>query len=272
MNTTASRVGPPPIPKEHGAWAVLLVPLLIGVSVGKAADFQWLYLLCAALAVFMSYVPAKVVMRNFTGHTQPALKVYQATFWLCVYAGLALLFLAPLLARGRWTLLPLGALAVLFFFGSFLAAERYPRSLAGDLLAVLGLTLTAPAAYYVSQERLDTVAASAWLLTFLFFGGNVVYVAMKIRTSGMKRDSLDLTEKISLGKANLMYHLFALAGVSALGAFQFLGRYAFLAFVPVTAHAIYGTMTLSSRVRFKNLGLILVAQSLLFGILLRVSI
>ena len=264
------RVGTPPIPKEHGAWAVLLVPLLLGASVAGGTGFGWVWLVCSALMVFMSYVPAKVILRNAFVQSQPAWKVNQSIFWWSLYMELGLLFITPLLISGRWLLLPLGLLALGMFLGSFLAAQRHPKSLAGDLLAVAGLALSAPAAYYVGTGALDGTALEVWLLNALFFSGTTLYVGMKIRAAGSKAARPGWKEKLSLGGPNVVYQAAVLGGVAAIDVIQHAGAFAFLAYFPFAAHAVYGTLALSSRVRFRRLGLMLLAHSLLFALLLRV--
>ncbi len=44
--------------------------------------------------------------------------------------------------------------------------------------------------------------------------------------------------------------------------------YVVLAFVPMLLHALYGTYKLSHRVKFHRLGYLLLAQSVLFGLVL----
>jgi hypothetical protein len=40
----------PPLPKEHGSWAMLIIPLLLGLAVASAWHWRVLALLVAALA------------------------------------------------------------------------------------------------------------------------------------------------------------------------------------------------------------------------------
>ena len=82
---------------------------------------------------------------------------------------------------------------------------------------------------------------------------------------------LKIADKISLGKLTLLYHLLVLILVGLLAAIHLTPGFAILAFVPIAAHAVYGTLNLSGKVRFKNLGFLLLAQSLLFGVFLFVS-
>ena len=43
----------PPIPKEHGSWAMLTVPLLLGVAIAPSWHWRVIILLVAALGFFL---------------------------------------------------------------------------------------------------------------------------------------------------------------------------------------------------------------------------
>jgi nitrous oxidase accessory protein len=149
--------------------------------------------------------------------------------------------------------------------------RHYSKTVLSDLISVLGLTLSAPAAYYAVAGKLDQPAAMLWLMNFLFFGSGIVYVHTKLRAAALKKPDFSFGEKLSLGKLNLIYHVIVLTIVGILAAKNFTPLFALVAFVPMTIHAIYGTLKLSSAVRFKNLGLILLLHSLLFALLLAIG-
>ncbi|MGH7495298.1 MAG: nitrous oxide reductase family maturation protein NosD [bacterium] len=149
--------------------------------------------------------------------------------------------------------------------------RRYVKTILSDLISVAGLTLSAPSAYYVATGKLDQTAALLWLLNFLFFGSGIVYVHTKLRAAALKKPHFSFGEKLRLGKLNLIYHLIVLVIVGILAVKNFTPLFAFVAFVPMTIHAIYGTVKLSSTVRFENLGLILLLHSFSFALLFAIS-
>ncbi|MGH7602242.1 MAG: YwiC-like family protein, partial [bacterium] len=265
------KIPPPIIPKEHGAWAVLLVPMIAGASFAGRFNLNVLYLALSALGGFMSYVPVQTILRHFFVAPQGKEKLQAAIFWSGGCLGIATLFILPLFFQKLWMLLGIGMAGMISFFGNFILVRRYTKTILSDLISVAGLTLSAPSAYYVATGKLHQAAELLWLLNFLFFGCGIVYVHMKIHASAMKKSELSLDEKLRLGKLNLIYHLIVLAIVGILVIKNFTPLLAMAAFAPMTVHAIYGTFKLSSTVRFKNLGLILLAHSLVFALLLAIG-
>ena len=256
------------IPKEHGAWAVLCTPMLVGAIAAGRCTVEFALLTISALGVFMSYVPVRTILRHMFIQPQPALKLHQASVWSTVYLGVGVLFIIPLLAQGFLLLLALGVPGVTSFVGNFLLTRRFPKTIPSELLAVAGLTLGAPGAYYVISGSMGMTAFFLWLLNFLFFGCSVFYVHMKIRGSSAKKPGFPMEERLSIGKLNLLYHLAVLFLVAVLSVAHYTPQFAVLAFVPMALHAVYGTCTLSSRVRFKNIGLLLLGHCLMFAVLL----
>jgi nitrous oxidase accessory protein len=261
------KIPPPIIPKEHGAWAVLFVPMLVGASIAGKFTLNVLFLALATLGVFLSYMPVQTLLREWFVARQAPEKAHTAKFWAVVYLGAAALFMLPLFLQNLWWLLGIGTLSAIAFFANFVLTRHYAKTVLSDLISVLGLTLSAPAAYYTVTGKLDQTAATLWLMNFLFFGSGIVYVHTKLRAAALKKQDFSFGEKLSLGKLNLIYHLVVLAIAGILAAHNFTPLFAMVAFVPMTIHAIYGTLKLTSTVRFKNLGLILLLHSLIFALL-----
>jgi nitrous oxidase accessory protein len=265
------KIPPPIIPKEHGAWAVLFVPMLVGASIAGEFTLNVLFLALATLGVFLSYVPAQTLLREWLNTSPVPERVRSAKFWAVAYLGAAALFMLPLFFQNLWWLLGIGTLSVIAFLADFILTRHYSKTVLSDLISVLGLTLSAPAAYYTITGRLDQTAAMLWLMNFLFFGSGIVYVHTKLRAAAMKKSDFSFHEKLRLGRLNLIYHFAVLAIVAILAAKNFTPLFAIVAFVPMIIHAIYGTLKLSNTVRFKNLGLILLLHSLIFALLLAVG-
>ena len=262
------KLPPPLITKEHGSWAVLFVPMLVSVGVAGKLTFDLVLLALSALAVFLSYVPAQILLRYHTGTAQNEQKLTQARFWGPAYFLIAILFITPLLINGYLLLLGFGALGAISFLGNFYLVRTIAKTVASDLVAVAGLTLSAPSAYYVLTGTIERTAFVLYALNLLFFGCSVFYVHMKIRATSTKSPAMSWSDKLSLGKLNLFYHIAVVSLVALLAALHFTRIVALIAFVPMLIHGVYGTVNLTGRVRFKNLGLLLLGQSLLFGILL----
>ncbi|HTY12186.1 MAG TPA: YwiC-like family protein [Bacteroidota bacterium] len=259
------------ITKEHGSWAVLLVPMLVSICVVRRWSVDVCFAVLAALGVFLSYVPAQLLLRHHSGHAQKDEKLHQARFWIAVYIMTTGVFTAPLLLKGDDLLLAIGAAGTILFLGNFFLVKQYSRTIATDLIAVAGLTLSGPSVYYVLTGTIDKTALSLYGLNLLFFGSSVFYVHMKIHASASKRPEMTWGEKLSLGKANLAYHASVIAVAAAFVVLHFTPAVALAAFLPMLVHAVYGTLNLTAKVNFKRIGLLLLGQSILFALLVSFS-
>lgn len=96
----------PPLPKEHGSWAMLIVPLLIGLILAPARHWRVLVLLVATFAFFLMRYPLATLVK-----TRKRAKVDKAYLWhwAAIYGGIAILSGNWLiLAYGLWWLLGTG--------------------------------------------------------------------------------------------------------------------------------------------------------------------
>jgi hypothetical protein len=264
----AMSIPKPIITKEHGSWAVLFVPMVVGAAYSNTFSWNVVWLAFSALGVFLSYVPVHTLLREFIGIPQGRAKLTAAKFWAATYLGFGALLILPLLYQQLWLLLVIGIFGAASFFGNFLLTRKVQKSIASDLIAVAGLTLSAPSAYYAATGLLDTNAFVLWLLNLLFFGCSVFYVHLKIKTCGMRKDSWRVREKLSAGKLNILYHVIVVVLVLLLVMYRLTPATVIIAFFPMFIHAIIGTAKLGGRVQFKNLGLMLLGHSVLFGIAL----
>lgn len=261
----------PVLPGEHGAWAVLSVPLAVGAAAaGRFSQDVALYML-SSLFLFLGHVPARTLMTHRFAKPQDPAKVGRASLWMVIYLGAAAAAALPLLAGGFWLLLPLAAAAGGVFLGTFILGRRLPKSVSGDLLAVLGLTLGAPGAYYVATGTLGSAGLELWLYTFLFFGCSVFYVHMKIAAVASGKSALSLGERMTAGRLTLACHVAVILIVLLLVLSRATPSIMFLAFAPMTIHAVWGTFRLAPKVHFQRLGFILLGQALVFGVVLSVA-
>jgi len=260
-------VGKPIIPKEHGAWAVLLVPMAIAAAMEERISPSFIVLVLASLAVFLAYLPVQLMLRT-AARASTDEKIRTARSWAIVYLLSASLFGGILLLQGFWLLAPISILGAALFVLNFFLTRDNPKSVASDLSAVIGLTLTGPAASYVLTGSITGEVLSVWVLTMLFFGSSVFYVHMKIRASGLKKETIAWSDRFSVGQLNLIYHAVTLGIVFILMVNRATPSLAFVAFVPIVVHAVIGTIRLSSRVRFNRVGFFLLEHSVVFVVLL----
>ncbi len=260
------------IPKEHGAWAVLLVPMIVVSGVVGTFSLNLLFLTGSALPMFMSSGPVQMILRNRLVGSLESEKMREAKLSAGLYLVASLILATPLLLQGFWLLAGFGFLAAVSFLLSFFISKGTHKTVWSDLLAVFGLTLSAPSSYYVLQGSIDSLSLELWLLNFLFFGSSVFYVHMKITATKFKGSELKAPQKLLLGKMNIAYHVVVLAIITTLVALNYTEELAMGAFAPILIHSIYGTIKLSTKVSFKRLGFLLLGQSIVFGILVTLSL
>jgi hypothetical protein len=259
----------PVFPKEHGAWAVLFVPLMSGAAIAGGFSLNVMLLALSALGMFLWTVPAQTLWRQCAAGPRQDGRLGRVYLWGTVYLAWGIAFLLPLFGKGYWLLGPLGLVGAVCLAGSFFQQGRFPRTIAADLISVVGLTLSGLAAYYVTSGKADLQGFLIWVFNILFFGSSVFYVHMKIGTISSKNLEMKPGQ---MRTANIVYQsgvlvtiaLFAMVGVTR--------WLTILAFIPMGVHVFYGTFHSSFDLEFKKLGLLLLGQSILFGILLWVSL
>jgi len=95
-----TKIPPPLVTREHGSWVVLIVPMLMSLGVAGKWRGEFVLFLFSALGVFLSYVPAQLLLRHFSGVTQRRERMHQAEFWGLVCAVVSLGFAGILVMRG----------------------------------------------------------------------------------------------------------------------------------------------------------------------------
>jgi hypothetical protein len=241
----------PPMPKEHGAWAMLYAPLLIAIGFAGRFDTPvWLFIAVVTLA-FLAHEPVATLARFHGAPLARKERLQQARLWLIIYAILAAPACALLLFfYNRWHLLTMGVLLmVLFGLHTYLTSKRIERQFTGEFLGVLSLTLTAPAAYYVALGRIDKLGLLLWLFNLLYFSSAIFYVKMRVSRS-VKRSNADLLTWQCAG-----YHLLLLAGITLIVWRGWFSALVLLAFLPAIGRAFSAMRPEENRLNLKRLGI-----------------
>ena len=268
MSMLSSKMPAPLVTREHGSWAVLLVPILASLGVvGKwNADLLW-FALCA-LAVFLCYIPAQRLLRHWGGALIGDEKLREAKVWGGAYGIAAVALVALLLSRGYWGLLPIGATGGFFFALNFCLVKARGKSQFSDLAAVAGLTLTGLGSYEILEGSVDARGLALYVVNVLFFGCGVFYVHMQMRATSLKNGPAGWKAKLSVARDNLLYHSVVVVVVGILFIVGSVPPVFLLAFAPMVLYAVYGSVRLSGRAQYKKVGLALLGLSLLFAFLL----
>ncbi len=234
----------PALPREHGAWGILLIPLATAAGAARAFDLKILLLLAGVLCFYVA-------------RTSWLKKHWQWT-WILL-AGSAICTLPLLVIWHRWWLALFGAIA------APLAFRKTERGVAMQLLAVAGLTLTAPAAWYTATGRLGPEAGLLWLLNLLYFAGGVFYVKMHVAAAVQRKPLGQWRDRLKIGSATLVYYAALTAALSVLAVERSIPWLVLLAYAPVIARAVVGVNRLSATLRIRRLGWTEVAYSVWFA-------
>jgi hypothetical protein len=166
------------VPNQHGAWAMLAAPLLVGAL---AAGPTWTHLLLAVfwgLGYFAFFATGLWLKSRRRSRYLPPVRAYAVATAL---AGSAVLAVRPDLVR--WAPLFLPPLVV----GLVAAAQRRDRALVSGVATAVGSCLLAPVAYDLGG---GTDWQRAWLMALVlaaYFAGTVFYVKNLIRERGSRR-------------------------------------------------------------------------------------
>jgi YwiC-like protein len=196
------------VPREHGAWGLLLVPMITGAGIALRESrnlFPFVLLLTAALALFWLRTPLESffgtsAMRAETQEERQS--VAGAAAYLAIIAGIALMML--LWVEHHPLLWKIGGVAAVAFAAQALLKNlgRQPRMagnglpaqprskesvarlrLTSEIAGTIGLTASAPAAYYVMTGKFGVTGWMLWLANLLFAGDQIHYVQLRLHTA-----------------------------------------------------------------------------------------
>ena len=260
------------IPREHGAWGMLLVPLTTGaiVAAGAGANFRALGLfLVSALALFWMRTP----LEAWLGTT--AIKAQSPSERAAVIrASLGLAFVAAAAVAAQFVmglasgLLQIGAIAAAAFaLQAFV--KRFGRAgrMPAQVIGAIGLTSTSAGAYFVSIGKLDHVAFALWLANWLFAGDQIHFVQVRIRGSRLA----DAPAKVRQGYGFLGGQVLLLLVIGFLTRMGVFPKLTVLAFVPALLRGFAWFVRGAQPLDVHKLGFSELAHSLVFGGLLAVA-
>jgi hypothetical protein len=205
------------LPREHGAWGILLVPMITGAGVAfphASQIFPLILLLTAALALFWLRTPLESMLGTAAMRAQTLEESQTLRSAVVLLAGVAAVALAALLWAGRNAdLWPLGAAVAAAFIAQAVLKKLGRRTrMLSEMVGTIGLTASAPAAYYVITGEFTTTAWMLWLANILFAGDQIHYVQLRIHTAKIQgfRAKLAHGWRFALGQA-LMTAIITLA-------------------------------------------------------------
>lgn len=257
----------PPFPREHGAWAMLIAPLITGIGAARIFNLDTLLLALCAFGFFLLRLPLMLAIKSRAPDTRA-----HALRWSAIYAAFTAAFGVLLLLSARLeALVPLGAMGgfILIIYLA-LAARRAEMSLLGEWLGIAGLALSAPAAYLVGTQVLDWTALGLYVLNVFYFGGTVVYVKFKVREQPRTAPT-NWVEKLWAGRVSIAYHAMAVTAVAFFAIIGWVPALVSLAFILPMGKVLVGVCTRPARLNIKRIGLIELGFTLVFLVIMVVA-
>jgi hypothetical protein len=237
---------------------MVYVPFVLGVLV--AGRFPWRVFLLGLATTFLFVARESLII--WWRARRRGRDAGTASRLMVIYLLLAVSFGGPLVFVDRlYGLLPLGALVlVLLVVNVEQAARQEERTVVGEMLAVVGLTVTAPAAYYVARGVWENTALWLWALSALYFVSSVFYVKLRVLTLHSRK----IQERQRVRWQCGVYHSFLLVGLLVLGLSDNVSLFALIAFSPALARAGWHLLNPSHHLDLRRIGVLEIIYSLVF--------
>lgn len=171
------RRGPGWVPDQHGAWAMLAVPLLIGVVASGGA---WVHLPLTVLwfvGYFAFFAVGLWLKSRFKKRWYPPVRAYALA---SVPPAIIVLAMRPSLLVWLPAFLPLIGISLLCSY------RRRDRSLLNDTVTVMAASLMLPVAFSAGNGTLWPQIWLSTIIVFAYFVGTIFYVKTIIRERGSR--------------------------------------------------------------------------------------
>jgi hypothetical protein len=160
------------LPKQHGAWAMLIIPFWLGVV---ASEFMWSHIafFIGWLFLYLSTYPMLSLFKKK--------KMQYYTKWTIIYFVPAILFLlVPLFVRP--SIIIFGLIMIPFFIiNAYFSSIKRERALLNDLSAICVFGIAGLASSYLANGEINSFAWIIFITSILFFIGCTFFVKTMIR-------------------------------------------------------------------------------------------
>lgn len=179
------------VPPQHGAWAFLIVPLILGALLGAASWLGLVFAITWVVAYPTTYFGARGVIArlkrgNWTDRARREL--HAAVPWGIATA----MGVVVLLITRPWIIVPGVMVVALWGVSAWLTWSGRERGIVNDLLLVVLAAIATPLMWCVANDVADLaqIPRSIWvaaLVSLVFFIGSVLHVKSLIREARDRR-------------------------------------------------------------------------------------
>ncbi|MFL6304865.1 MAG: YwiC-like family protein [Candidatus Sulfotelmatobacter sp.] len=256
------------VPREHGAWGLLLVPMVTaaGVAFRQSTNvFPFVLLLTAALALFWLRTPLESLLGISAMRAETKEERGSVAFVVLYLAIVAVLASSMLLWAGQNPLLWLiGAAAGVAFVAQAVLRKMGRRTrMLSEIVGTIGLTASAPAVYYVITGKFGITGWMLWLANLMFAGNQIHYVQIRIHTCKLS----GLHAKLARARTFALGQLAMAAVLAATCWLGWMPWLVLLAFVPLLLRGFYYFVQKPAPLRVRRLGWNELAQAIVFCVL-----
>jgi hypothetical protein len=246
------------LPKEHGAWAMLYVPLAVGALVAWSAPLQ---LVLLALSVTFFFVARESLLIWWRARSR-CRQNDQARRFMLSYLALAGMFGAPLLVVYHlyWFFAMALVALMLLVINARQAVRHQDRTIGGEMMAIAGLTITAPAAYYAAKGTFDATGLALWILCALYFASSVFYVKLRVSTINPRLNEAGRQP----WRRCAFFHAFLLTSLLILSLTGRINLFALAGFSPVLARSFWHLARPVRRINLRRVGWLEIVYSVVF--------
>ncbi|WP_147533221.1 YwiC-like family protein [Bacillus marasmi] len=160
------------LPKQHGAWAMLIIPFWLGVA---ASGFLWQHIpfFFGWLFLYLATYPLLLLFKKK--------KIPFYTKWAIIYLIPALVLLIIVLIS-RPTIIYFGLLMIPFFFiNAYFSSKNNDRAFLNDVSAIFTFSIAGLASSYLYNGSINESTILIFIASILFFTGSTFYVKTMIR-------------------------------------------------------------------------------------------
>jgi hypothetical protein len=160
------------MPKQHGAWAMLIIPFWLGAA---ASEIIWQHVpfFIGWLLLYLATYPLLLIFKK------KKIPFYRK--WALIYMVPAIVFLliplftTPTIAYFGFSMIPF------FILNAYFSAKNKDRALMNDLSAIVVFSIAGLASSYLPGGTINEEAILVFAASILFFTGSTFYVKTMIR-------------------------------------------------------------------------------------------
>jgi len=252
--------------REHGAWGMLLVPLVTGAAAGnpRGERIIWILLFAAvALGLFCLRTPVEAWLEISPLRPQNPGERRLIHYAIYIYASVAGLSLAVLMLWARaYGLLLLGAAAAIaLLLQAVLKQLGRETRMNAQLTGAIALSSTAAGAYYLATGHFGPAAAIIWLANWLFAADQIHFVQLRIHSAR----AMTPGEKFRHGKGFLLHQAASLLLLGLIWRAGGLPGLVLMAFGPLFARGFTWFLESPQPLRVHRLGVNELLYAIVFG-------